>query len=383
MTTPAKRDDTGLPEAVTSIRPEVAAFKPYTPGLSIDEIKERYGLSQVIKMASNENPLGTSPLVQATLRSHSDMAFRYVQSGNPKLVKAIARKFSVPENSIVIGNGSDEVIDLLIRVKAQPGQHNIVAFKPCFSMYELQTKFCGVEFRQVPVNSDFSFDWKALVAATDENTAIVFITTPDNPSGYCPPVQDVIDLAKSLPSSCLLVVDEAYMDFAEDETAHSILPKLEAFPNVAILRTFSKSYGLAGLRLGFGVMHPALADYVKRVRLPFSINILAEFAGIAALEDTVFHAETLKITREGRQYLSSELRQAGCTVYPSAANFIMFALPERCPLDAQGIFEALLSRGIIIRPLRSYELAHCLRVSIGSTQENTLFIDAFKEVIRG
>ncbi|WP_027181430.1 histidinol-phosphate transaminase [Oleidesulfovibrio alaskensis] len=383
MTEPAKREDSGLPEAVTAIRPEVAAFKPYAPGLSIDEIKERYGLSQVVKMASNENPLGTSPLVQQTLRTHADLAFRYVQSGNPRLVSAIARSFGVAAESVVTGNGSDEVIDLIIRVKARPGKHNIVAFNPCFSMYELQTRFCGVEFRQVPLRADFSFDYDAFVGAADADTAVAFITTPDNPSGYCPPVEEIIDLARRLPSSCLLVVDEAYMDFADDPAAHSVLPHLTEFPNVAVLRTFSKSYGLAGLRLGFGVMHPALADYVKRVRLPFSINILAEYAGIAALQDTTFHAQTLRVTREGRTYLTGALTGAGCTVYPSAANFIMFALPENCPHDARAVFEALLRRGIIIRPLSSYNLPQCLRVSIGNRHENELFIAQFKELLRG
>ncbi len=379
----APRGATCPPEAVTSIRTEAADRVAYAPGLSIDEIKKRYGLLQVIKLASNENPLGTPPLVQQALRVHAGSAFRYAQSGTPDLVRAIGKKYDVPCETIVPGNGSDEVIDLLIRVKASPGRHNIVACKPCFSMYELQAKFCGVTFKQAPLRNDFSFDWDALTSAVDEQTTIVFLTTPDNPSGYCPPIEEVLAFARRLPPSCLLVMDEAYMDFTDDPAAYSMLGHLDAFPGVAILRTFSKSYGLAGLRLGFGIMHPVLASCLNRVRLPFSINIMAEHAGIAALQDTDFHAETLRVTRHGKHFLSTALCEAGCTVYPSAANFIMFALPKTCPLDAQAVFEALLARGIIIRPLHNYALPRHLRLSIGTHHENNMFALALKEILHG
>lgn len=363
------------------IRPEVAAFEPYSPGLSIDEIRTRFGLDTVVKMASNENPLGVSPVVQKVLRDHAGFAFRYVQAGNPRLVSAIARHHGLPEARVVPGNGSDEVIDLLVRVCPSPGVHNVVASRPSFSMYRIQSRLCGLEFRAVPLRTDFSFDWQGLLDAVDEKTALVFLTTPDNPSGWCPPVADVEAFARALPDTCLLVVDEAYMDFSADEAAFSLLSRLDEFPNLVILRTFSKSFGLAGIRLGYGVMPVPLADALRSVHMPFSVNILAEAAGIAALDDAVFYRTTLDAVREGRDFLISGLSALGCRVYPSQANFLMFQVPEKSGKDAGQVFEKLLSRGLIIRPLKSYGLPQHLRVSVGTARENGLFLAFLKEAL--
>lgn len=361
------------------VRPEVRGFTAYVPGLSIDEIKEKYGLARVIKLASNENPLGTSPLVQEALRRHAASAFRYPQGGTPRLVAALARHHGVSADRVVVGNGSDEIIDLLLRIRAVPGTHNVVVFDPCFSIYPLQARLCGVEVRRLPLRKDFSQPLRELRALADERTALVFVTTPDNPSGYCPPAEAVLELARSLPSGCLLVVDEAYMDFVDDEAATSLLERTETLPNVAFLRTFSKSFGLAGLRLGYGVLPPCLADYYRRVRLPFSVNILAEEAGLAALEDATFRSATLRVVREGRRRLAEGLRMLGCTVYPSQANFLMFAPPSN--REAPALFESLLARGVIIRPLKSYALPHLLRVSVGADEENAVFLQSCKEIL--
>ena len=371
--------DTGTLATPHDVRPDVRTFEAYVPGLSIEEIRQRYGLARVVKMASNENPLGASPLVQECLRRHAATAFRYPQGGNPRLVEALARHHGVDKNRVVVGNGSDELIDLLMRVRAVPGKHNIVCFRPCFGIYPVQAKLCGVELRQTPLNEDFSFPFDALRALVDENTALVFVTTPDNPSGHCPDPAAVLALARSLPAGCLLVVDEAYMDFCDDEAASSLLAAGVEAPNVAFLRTFSKSRGLAGLRLGYAILPAPLADYLWRVRLPFSVNILAEEAGLTALEDTVFYAETLRVVREGRDLLTQGLRALGCTVWPSAANFLMFAPPAA--VEARALFEALLGKGYIIRPLKSYSLPHLLRVSVGTEEENKGFLKACSEVL--
>lgn len=363
------------------IRPEVLAFDPYTPGLSIDEIRERFGLETVVKMASNENPLGVSPLVQKVIRDHADTSFRYVQAGNPRLVNAIAEHHGLPPARVVPGNGSDEIIDLLVRVCPTPGVHNVVASKPSFSMYRIQSRLCGVEFRAVPLRQDFSFDWNGLRAAVDEKTAMVFITTPDNPSGHCPPVTEVEAFCHSLPESCLLVVDEAYMDFCRNEAEYSLLKRCREYPNLVILRTFSKSFGLAGLRLGYGIMPEPLADALRSVHMPFSVNILAEAAGIAALQDDVFYQTTLETVARGKKELTAGLVALGCRVYPSEANFLMFKLPETCDKDASAVFQELLSRGMIIRPLKSYGLPQHLRVSMGSDEENRVFLSLMKEVL--
>ncbi|QJT08661.1 histidinol-phosphate transaminase [Oceanidesulfovibrio marinus] len=374
-------DQQKLPALVQALRPEVLDFEPYAAGLSIEEIRERYGLECVIKLASNENPLGVPPLVQKRLKASVGFAFRYPKPDTPRLCKAIAHRMGVDPSRVVVGNGSDEIIDILIRVRAVPGRDNVLAFKPCFSMYKLQSKFLGVEFRQVPVEADFTYDLDKLAAAVDEHTALVFVTSPDNPSGYAPKASLLEKFARSLPETCILVVDEAYMDFAVPEEEYSIRNLLGELDNLVILRTFSKVYGLAGLRLGYGMMHPALADYLWRVRLPFSVNLMAEEAGIAAIEDTCFYEATLKAVHTGREWLAAQLSALGCTPKPTQANFILFALPEGCPLSAKDVFEKLLERGIIIRPLGSYGLPDSLRVSIGAERENQAFIDNLKEVL--
>jgi histidinol-phosphate aminotransferase len=361
------------------VRPEMAGFKPYSPGLSIDEIKKRYGLSRVIKMASNENPLGTSPVVQERLKNMSPMAFRYAQAGSPVLTEKLAAHLGVSATRVVAGNGSDEIIDLLLRVVARPGVDNVVAFKPCFSIYDVQSRLCGVEFRQARLNADFSFPFDQLVSLTDENTALVFVTNPDNPTGHTCPAADLVALASRLPARTLLVVDEAYIDFAEPLDVFSMLPHLDAIPNLVVLRTFSKMYGLAGLRLGYGVMPEWLADLLLRVKLPFSVNILAEQAGLAALDDDIFVAQTLRVVSEGRRLLERELSALGCKVWPSQANFLMF----EPPMDAHALFEALLALGVIIRPLGSYDMPEKLRVSIGNEEENLEFLTKTAEVLRG
>ena len=368
-----------------AVRPEIASLSAYVPGMSIAEVRERYGLSRVIKMASNENPLGVSPLVRKVLATSLEEAFRYPQGGNPALREALARAHHVSPERIVVGNGSDEIIDMLIRMLAVPGRHSVVCFEPCFSLYPIQARICGVETRRCPLSPDYSFDLDALFSLVDAGTRLVFVTTPDNPSGYCPPLTAMRRLAEQLGRHfprCLLVVDEAYMDFAgdspEDEARFSLLASGDIPDNVAIMRTFSKSYGLAGLRLGYGILPAELAQYYWRARLPFSVNILAEEAGIAVLQDSTFRAATLECVRAGRRRLTEGLRALGCTVWPSAANFIMMQLPEGCG-TAAACFEALLQRGIIIRPLKSYSLPDHLRVSVGSDEENTAFLEAMKQ----
>jgi histidinol-phosphate aminotransferase len=363
------------------IRPEILAFRPYSPGMSIESVRRRYGLERVIKLASNENPLGTSPLVQKMLRERADGVFRYPVSRSPDLIQALARHHGIDPERIVAGNGSDEVIDLLLRVLVDPRTRDVAGFCPCFGIYTTQTALSGLTFARAPLNADFSYPWDALLARVSERTAVVIVTTPNNPSGSCPPAGELAALAAALPPSCLLLLDEAYMDFCDDEAAHSLLPVLQDFPNVAVIRTFSKSRGLAGLRLGYGILPPEVAEYMRRAALPFSVNVLAEAAGIAALEDAVFYRETLRVVREGRERISAELRAMGCRVYPSRANFVMFGPPEGCGRDASAVFEELLRRGVIIRPLASYNLPDLLRVSIGLPEENEMFLQAMRALV--
>ena len=218
---------------------------------------------------------------------------------------------------------------------------------------------------------------QALLGAVNDATAMVFLTTPDNPSGFAPLVEEVLDLHRHLPDDCLLVVDEAYMDFAVPQERYSIISLAGRAPNLVVLRTFSKLYGLAGLRLGYGVMPERLADCLLRVKLPFSVNVLAEAAGIVALDDVVFRSETIRTVVQGREMLTRVLGEMGFLVYPSQANFILV----KPPMAASELFEKLLRRGIIIRPLSSYGLTDHLRITIGNAEENQALLKAIQEIL--
>lgn len=361
------------------IRQHLIDVDPYSPGLSVAEVKERYGLSTVIKLASNENPLGVSPKVLQAVEKQLIDAHRYPRSGSPGLRRALGAYHGISENRIVVGNGSDEIIDLLIRVAVEPGRDHILAFRPCFDIYRLQAKLCGVDFRQVALRSDFTFPMSALLDSVNDNTAIIFLTTPDNPSGFAPPVDEVLDLHRRLPGNCLLVVDEAYMDFAVPRDRYSVLSLAGSIPNLAVLRTFSKLYGLAGLRLGYGIMPEALADVLLRAKLPFSVNTPAEAAGMAALADDAFRNATVDTVVRGREMLTRALDQMGVFVYPSQANFVMV----KPPMPASRLFDSLLSRGIIVRLLSSYGLPDHLRISVGTAEENEALLGALHEILRG
>ncbi|MFW6415608.1 MAG: histidinol-phosphate transaminase [Thermodesulfobacteriota bacterium] len=361
----------------TTVRQEIKDFKPYVPGLSIEEIKQKYNLSNVFKLASNENPLGMSPIVKEEIQKNIPYCFRYPAVGNPELSSALASHHGLPSRNIVTSNGSDELIDLLIRVKGTPFQNNIVICDPSFSIYRMQARINSLEVRKVPLNDDFSFPYANMLQEIDEQTCLVFLTNPDNPSGYAASRENLLEFAEQLPQNCLLVIDEAYIDFAEQEEEFSPLAKFSMSSNIAILRTFSKMFGLAGLRLGYGIVPDWLADYILRIKLPFSVNILAEQAGLASLQDRDFYRATRETIIQGKKYLSDELEQLNCEVFPSQSNFILF----RPPMDAAKTFQELLSRGVIIRPLDSYNLPQHLRVSIGNTNENKTFIKHLKQVL--
>jgi histidinol-phosphate aminotransferase len=359
------------------IRDQIKAFKPYSPGLSMAQIKQDYNLSRVIKLASNENPLGTSPMVIKALEESAPFAHRYPRPGSPDLAAALADVHGLEKERFVIGNGSDEIIDLLIRAVPRPESDNIVLCEPSFSIYRLQATLCSVTQRFVPLNQDFSVPWTRLLDTVDGQTALIFLTSPDNPTGQAPGSGEILNFIADLPRDCTVVLDEAYIHFADHPHHHSPLASLPDVPNLVILRTFSKMFGLAALRLGYGIMAPELADMLLRIKLPFSVNLLAEQAGLAALRDEQFVRETLRTVRQGRRELFRGLAGLDCTVTPSQANFLMFAPPR----NAAEVHQALLQKGVIVRPLGSYGLSDHLRVSVGTQAENRLFLQALQEVL--
>jgi len=368
-----------LMETADRIRPALGLMDPYSPGLSIEEIKGRYGLAQVIKLASNENPLGVSPVVQKIISGYAAMVFRYPRPGSPDLRRAIAREFEIPEERIVVGNGSDEIIDLIVRALAVPGRDHVLSYSSNFSMYSQVCQVCGVEYRQVPRRADFTQPLEELVQACDENTAVVFVTSPDNPTGLASQGEEIAILRGMLPPSTLLVVDEAYIDFAWPIEQYTMLQYKEQLSNIVVVRTFSKAYGLAGLRVGFGIMDDWLADVLLKAKSPFSVNILAEKAGVAALQDQEFYLATLDLVLKERERMSKALIKLGCEVTPSQANFIMF----RPPAPAEDVFAKLLAKGVIVRLLASFHLPDHLRVSIGRQDENKLFLKTLEDILNG
>lgn len=362
-----------------TVRSEILEFDPYKPGLTIEQIQDQYGLDTVIKLASNENPLGVSPIVQKTLARNAAKVFRYPENHSPRLTEAISRHVGVPKESILVGNGSDEIIDMLFRMKARPGRSNVICYEHSFSMYRMCAKLAGVEYREVKRGEEFELPLDKLAEAADENTAMVIVTSPDNPTGLAASVEDLSVLAGVLPKDCLLVVDEAYIDFVWPPESYTPVQAYDRFDNLVVLRTFSKAYGLAGLRVGYGILPPQLAALLKNARIPFTVNLLAEDAAIEALEDDTFYNETLSVVMRGREYFTDELRKLGCKVWPSQANFVMFE-PTK---PAQAVFKALLKKGIIVRPLASFGLGKNIRVNVGRDDENEQFIRTLGEILNG
>jgi len=361
------------------VRPEILDFKPYVPGLSVEEIKAKYGLEHIIKLASNENPLGVSPLVQEAIARAAGEAHRYPQNHSPRLAEALSKSVGVPAECIVAGNGSDEVIDLLMRVVARPGKDNVLCYEHCFSMYGLTARLCGVDYREVPRGDGYRLPLESLAEAVDKNTSMVFVTNPDNPTGQAARAEEIMVLSGVLPAGTLLVVDEAYMDFTWPPEEYSVMHLVTELENLVVLRTFSKVYGLAGLRLGYAAMPLWLADHVRRARPPFTVNLLAEAAALAALDDDDYYSTTLDVVFKGRERLLTRLPQLGCEVWSSQANFVMF----RPPYPAGDVCEELLKRGVIVRHLKSFGLPDNIRVNVGTKDETEAFLKALEEILNG
>ncbi len=359
------------------VRPELMAMQPYKPGLSVEEIAARYGLSRVVKLAGNENPLGVAPGVIEALGHVLPTCHQYPQNGSPRLAAALAQELSVDPARVVVGCGSDEIIDLIVRLTAAPGSGHVLAHEKSFSVYGQVCRLSGVEYREVPRDEGFGVPVAGLAEAANEDTAVVFVTCPDNPTGDAPSADELSVLAGALPKSTLLVVDEAYIDFAWPPEHYSLMGFLDDLPNVAIIRTMSKAYGLAGFRVGYGVLPPELAALVAKARIPFTVNRPAEEAALAALADKDFALATLDTVMKGRDRLSAELARLGCEPLPTQANFVMFRPTKPVPL----VFEELLKRGIIVRPLASFGFPDHIRVTVGTAEENALFLSALSEVL--
>ncbi len=354
----------------------IAQLKPYPPGKPLEELEREYGITDSIKLASNENPLGSSPLALKAIRDHLGDLRRYPDGSGFYLKQRLSQRLAVAESSIVLGNGSNEIIDLIIRTFVQPGEEVLMS-EPTFLVYQLMTQAVGGRVIQVPQTS-FAHDLESMADACTLRTRVVFIDNPNNPSGTVITQEDFERFRSRLPESVFIVLDEAYIEFAESSSTTNGLEYLDGVPSVITLRTFSKAYGLAGLRIGYGIMPPDVADYVNRVRQPFNVNSLAQVAALAALDDDVFLEETQKAVRDGLAFLFEKLAEMKIRTLPTQTNFFLMEVGH----DARKVYEAMLRRGVIVRAMNAYGLDNCIRISVGRPEENRRFLAALIEVLK-
>lgn len=359
------------------IRPNVLGMQAYVPGKPIEEVKRELGLDRVIKLASNENPLGPSPKAVAAIQRAAERLNIYPDGASFELKKAISAKFGIPAANVMVGNGSDELIHLLSLVLLGPGDDMIMGH-PGFARYPAGAQLVEATVTCVPMDANMRHDLPAIARSATERTKLIFIANPNNPTGTIVRKAEFDQLLKDLPKTTVVVLDEAYADFTEgvDDFPDSIPYVLEG-RNVVGLRTFSKSHGLAGVRLGYGFAAEPLIDALHRSREPFNVNSLAQVAGIAALEDDDHLQKTLVNNRRGLERLAGAFREAGCHPFESFANFVFADLGR----PARPIFEALVKRGVITRSGDLLGLPTALRVTVGTPEEIEIFVQEFKAVM--
>lgn len=353
----------------------IRGISPYTPGKPITEVARELGLplERIVKLASNENPLGMSPKARAAVEKAIAGAERYPDQF--ELVAALADRFGVGQDQIVLGNGSNDVLDMAARVFLAPGRSSVFA-QHAFAVYPLATMSAGGECIEVPAKH-FGHDLQAMRAAIRADTRLVWIANPNNPTGTFLPATEVKVFLKSVPGDVVVVLDEAYNDYLPPAERADTTAWIAEFPNLVITRTFSKVYGLAGLRIGYGIACAEVADLMNRVRHPFNVNNLALAAATAALDDYVFLAQSFELNRSGMEQIVAGLKRLGLEHIPSHGNFIAFKVG-----DAAAVNQRLLRQGVIVRPLAGYGMPEYLRVTIGLERENVRFLEALESALK-
>ena len=352
--------------------PYVRKISPYVPGKPITELAREMGLpvESIVKLASNENPLGMSPKARAAVEKAVAGLERYPDQF--ELIAALAERLGVAQNQIVLGNGSNDVLDLAARVFLAPGRSSVFS-QHAFAVYPLATLSAGAECIVAPAKH-YGHDLDAMRAALRPDTRLAWIANPNNPTGNFLPYADIHAFLKAVPADVAVVLDEAYNEYLPPAERADTVAWLREFPNLIITRTFSKIYGLAGLRVGFAVASPELADLMNRVRQPFNVNNLALAAACAALDDHLFIAESYQLNRRGMEQIVAGLKRLGLEHIPSHGNFVTFAVN-----DGAAVNQKLLRQGVIVRPIGGYGLPNHLRVTIGLETENARFLEALEK----
>jgi len=359
-----------------SIPDSIFSLKPYVPGKPIDELERDYGVKDIIKLASNENPLGPSPMALKAIQETLAKLNRYPDGGCHDLVKKLSDKFNVAPDNIVLGNGSDDIIGMLVLAFLRPGDEAVLP-KPSFLMYDIAVRSVGATPVYVPLKF-LSIDLEGMKERISPNTRMIFICNPNNPTGTIVSAQDFDAFIHAIPQDIVVVVDEAYIEFARDKNCVSAVRYADMGRPVVTLRTFSKVYGLAGLRVGYGIMAQEIAALLNRVRHPFNVNSVAQTGAAAALEDTAFFEKTIRLIHEGLDFFYESFDRLGIKYVPTQANFFLIEVSK----DANKVFESLLRLGIIIRSMASYGYSNYIRVNAGLPEENTRLVDGLIRVLR-
>jgi histidinol-phosphate aminotransferase len=354
----------------------VRAIDPYVPGKPAAELAREMGLveSSIVKLASNENPLGVSEKTKAAMRDALNDIARYPDANGFELKRALTKKFSVTMEQIVLGNGSNDVLDLVGRTFLSPGTSAVYS-KHAFAVYPLTVQSLGAQGVETPAQA-FGHDLNAMAAAVRDDTRVIFIANPNNPTGTFVTGAHLQGFLQRVPKRVIVVLDEAYTEYLDDADRYNSIPWLNEYPNLIISRTFSKAFALAGMRVGFGLAHPDVINLMNRVRQPFNVNTIAQAGAIAALGDDAFLQRSRQVNAEGMQQIIAGATKLGCEYIASRGNFISVRVG-----NAGQVFQQLLRRGVIVRPIGAYAMPEWLRVSIGLKGENQRFLDALGEVL--
>ncbi|MBU0621927.1 MAG: histidinol-phosphate transaminase [Gammaproteobacteria bacterium] len=354
----------------------IRAIAPYQPGKPISELERELGISGIVKLASNENPLGASAAAVAAMQEAIKTIALYPDGNGFELKDALVRRYNVAHASITLGNGSNDLLELAARAFLTVGD-KVVYSDHAFAVYALATQAVGATGVSVPATKGYGHDLSAMAqAAKDHKAKIVFIANPNNPTGTFLGPDELLAFMRGLPAEILVVLDEAYNEYLPEENRYDSVAWLKEFPNLIISRTFSKAYGLAGLRVGYALAHEQVTDMMNRVRQPFNVNSVAQAAAVAALRDVSFVKRTFELNRRGMQQITDGLTRLGLEFIPSFGNFVAFRIG-----NASAMYRRLLELGVIVRPIANYDMPDWLRVSIGLESENAKFLSALEKAI--
>lgn len=361
--------------------PGVQALRPYAPGKPLSELEREYGIRDAVKLASNENPLGPSAAVLDALRGGFDDLARYPDGNGFELKSTLAERHEVSTSQITLGNGSNDVLELVARAFLSP-QTSSVFSAHAFAVYPIVTQAIGAQARVAPASDGnsgpaFGHDLDAMREQIDVHTRVVFIANPNNPTGTWLPRNALRAFVEAVPGNVVVVIDEAYFEYVDEADYPDTSQWVDDFPNLLVTRTFSKAFGLASLRIGYGISQLGLADVLNRVRQPFNVNSFAQLAARAALDDSEHLARAIEVNRAGMTQLTTGFDTLGLSFIPSVGNFVSVNVGH----DAGQIYEALLREGVIVRPVDNYAMPGYLRISIGLADENRRCLDALGKVL--